>query len=118
MDAKTLLGLGAIGGAIYLATSKKAQAKVKKTTGLSNKPKRKRKVGLNEEALIFKKTKDSDLRIGKEVLYPSVHGNIDVGLDTNYKKGKIKKITKDYGIKEYHVGSGLYLAKDLVLIRK
>ena len=37
MDAKTLLGLGAIGGAIYLATSKKAQAKVKKTTGLSSK---------------------------------------------------------------------------------
>ena len=38
MDAKTLLGIGAIGGAVYLATSKKAQAKVKKTTGLSDKP--------------------------------------------------------------------------------
>jgi len=36
MDAKTLLGIGAIGGAVYLATSKKAQAKVKKTTGLSD----------------------------------------------------------------------------------
>lgn len=36
MNTKTLLGLGAIGGAIYLATSKKAQAKVKKTTGLSD----------------------------------------------------------------------------------
>jgi uncharacterized membrane protein len=36
MDAKTLLGIGAIGGAVYLATSKKAQAKVKKTAGLSD----------------------------------------------------------------------------------
>ena len=36
MNSKTLLGLGAIGGAVYLATSKKAQSKVKKTTGLSD----------------------------------------------------------------------------------
>jgi hypothetical protein len=36
MDAKILLGIGAIGGAVYLATSKKAQARVKKTTGLSD----------------------------------------------------------------------------------
>ena len=114
MDAKTLLGIGAIGGAVYLATSKKAQAKVKKTTGLSNKPKRRRK------ALIFTNTKDSDLRKGQEVLVASVNGNIDLGHDLNYKRGKIKKISKDdfTGILMYDVGNGRYMANELILIKK
>ena len=115
MDAKTLLGIGAIGGAVYLATSKKAQAKVKKTTGLSNKPKRRRK------ALIFTNTKDSDLRIGQEVLVASFGGNIDLGHDMNYKRGIIRKVVfDDYsGVLEYDIGNGLgrYMANELIIIK-
>jgi len=51
MDAKTLLGLGAIGGAVYLATSKKA--KVKKTTGLSDRKKSIKDVKNENEALEY-----------------------------------------------------------------
>jgi hypothetical protein len=53
MNTKTLLGIGAIGGAVYLATSKKAQAKVKKTTGLSNKGKSSR--GLSSRTKLSQK---------------------------------------------------------------
>jgi hypothetical protein len=66
MDAKTLLGIGAIGGAVYLATSKKAQAKVKKTTGLSNKPKR--KVGLSDRDVIKYKITEIEDNITKAEL--------------------------------------------------
>jgi len=111
MNTKTILGLGAVAGAIYLANNKTARTKTKKAIGLSDGRK-------GKEALVWKKAKDSDLKLGQEVLYRSINGNIDIGTDTNFKKGKIKKIIKEYGIKLYDVGMGQYTADDLILIRK
>jgi len=89
MNAKTLLGLGAIGGAVYLATSKKAQAKVKQTTGLSD------KIEKGQNIYVFK---DHN---GYNVLYfnksQGVYGRDFY--DTKAEIDKLKKYWKTSGAK-------------------
>lgn len=89
MNKNILLGLGAIGGAVYLATSKKAQAKVKKTTGLSD------KIQKGQNVYVYKN------RNGYNVLYFNASQGV-YGHDFYDSKSDIdilKKHWKESGIK-------------------
>lgn len=81
MNINTLLGVGAIGGAIYLATSKKAQSRVKKSTGLSD-----------------NKIPKSELK----ELIPHVAGRLrNLGINSNNFNKKKAIVMVDYDINKF-----------------
>jgi hypothetical protein len=41
--------------------------------------------------MVWHKTKLDDLKVGMTVLTPTVHGYIDIGRQSNYRKDTIKK---------------------------
>lgn len=103
MDAKTLLGIGAIGGAIYLATSKKSTTK--KTTRKSTKISRKKQCSIAGSKLRIEQTSSAGKKLNN-----CKTGGLSNGLSGVYDKGIFKCIFMAGG-----TGSGKsYTAKELL----
>lgn len=64
------------------------------------------------EILLFKKTKDSDLKVGLQVCYPNQYGGYS-------KLGNITDIIEQDGVKLYllNTSMGAYMAEELKLIK-
>lgn len=62
--------------------------------------------------MVWHKTKLDDLKVGMTVLTPTVHGYIDIGRQSNYRKDTIKKIKNN----EIHFDTGIYSPDALILI--
>jgi len=137
MNSKTLLGLGAIGGAIYLATSKKAQAKVKKTTGLSdNSPFKYELKGYDEDGLIVissvQRTKSESDKKKKEylkrndvkkVIQKKFKSGLSDGGGKTFKNSlkaysHIKSIVDSNTKSHYEMGSGVYYTGGKIYLDK
>jgi hypothetical protein len=98
MNVKTILGLGALGGVIYLATNKPARTKTKKAIGLSdsfNQGKEPAKIK-KLRGIVFKnqyeKIGGSIIDVQTATLILQIYDNLPVHIRTKYAKKSIQEM--------------------------